>query len=166
MENAFSNRAIAASLIQACLTLRVMRERNCADRCKENGGHLLEAIRAVVGEENARGIGYCIWVDKNLDRLPILSSIHGRLLPRFEQSSDTIHTIRTQFNHNMQSIFRCGKAAVRLARIFSCALCGDQCRDTEECTQCLSCTRQWHDKCAAKAVKGKADDYYECRCSR
>jgi len=163
MVNAFSNHGIATSLLQACLVLRAMNKKQCAEQCRVQGERLLAAIRSVVGEENARGIGYCIWIDNNLDRLPILAAIMGRLLPRIDQTSDTIMAICTQAQTIMQTFYSWGDAAVRLARIFSCAICGDQCRITEECTQCLFCTRQWHDVCAAR--RNVKVDAYICTCS-
>lgn len=165
MINAFSNNGIATTLLQACLILRTMYEKKCAEYCRTNGELLLAAFRSVVGEENARGIGYCIWIDKNLDHLPILAAINGRLLPRFDQSSDTITTICSQAQSTIQTIYGWGDTAVRLARIFSCAICGDQCIFlTENCSQCNSCTRQWHDACTEAVGKREKEDFYTCAC--
>jgi hypothetical protein len=156
MSNTFSNNGIGSSLLQAVCTLDIFREQQMADHCRVEGISLLKEIQQVVGEKNARGIGYCIWVDNNLEQLPILSAVHGRLLPRMDQDHGTIGDIMSRYRSMVDQFKQWGVNAIQEARIASCAHCGDQCRcrggdgdeeDDEECQECEYCTRQYHLKC-------------------
>ena len=156
--NAFGLVAQSSILLQVCCILRLFLVTDVPNRCRQQGEAMLEVLRTVCGKR-VRGVGYCLWVDEGLQRLPVTASIHGRLLPRLDQDADTLKWIIDK-EAGVVEEFKT-RNELEAARTPHCAICGDQCRSNEDRLTCVSCTRQYHDRCHGQA-RGRNERHCAC----
>jgi hypothetical protein len=71
-------------LFQMTSVLTIIHKDNVADYCRRGGEKMLAAFKNIYGENNVRGISYCVWIDDPNVRqlLPIVVVQFGRILPR------------------------------------------------------------------------------------
>ena len=163
MFEGFSIVGAAATLVQAALVLHVMRERDIATFCRQNGIALLKQFLESIpltdptndpdkaGAPGVRGIGHCLWFEPNRgsEVLPIQASIHLRLLPRVDQTAATIKRIAEKAAAYMQALKTRG--VLNTYRNTHCSLCGsgvfekDDEQETKRC--CEKCIRIYHTSC-------------------
>lgn len=143
----FSLIASAQQLQHAAFMLQLVQLHNAAADCAKEGPKLLRALRS--HSVKAYGVGRCIWVSDGLERLPIVSTILGRLLLRLDQSAQTISELCKHSKENSARIISLGAAAVAEARFYSCAVCGDGYQNTGqgEYQDCPHCMRRFHNSC-------------------
>jgi hypothetical protein len=143
--NDYSILGCAEVLLKAALTLRTFERDKVAERCAEQGPKLIAALKELVGP-HVRGVGYCLWVDKNIWRLPIFFSQHGRMLPRLDQTPEAVSQLIAKSAEIMPRIAG-DPSVLAYLRLSMCCVCAAAASLPDEgwtLTQCQHCTRQWH----------------------
>ena len=127
----FSTLASAFSMLHLAQTMAVLctHSKSVLARCRLQGAELLTEVRARTGgDASARGVGLCLWVDENIARLPITPAMHGRLLPRLDQTANSLAQW-IDSGHAAAVAFACGlgeakEQALAELRIPACMHCG------------------------------------------
>jgi hypothetical protein len=165
-ESGYSLLGAPLALLQVCKTLQIILEKDVARYCREEGEKLLSCLREVVGQNNVRGFGYCLWLTNDgLEQLPIMACHNGRILPRYDQCAATIHYILKYQKLAFTVAHAGGERLMAEARIFSCSRCGEPCQvhQSEQpgsISRCKTCNRQSHTRCV-QAVKD-----HNCPCKK
>jgi hypothetical protein len=137
-------------ILLLAFVLRYVRDHGVVEHCRKEGPLLGQTLESVVGVGNVRQVGMVLWVDNHIERLPIAAAVHGRLLPRIDQSAAELRRHIDSQQSRMQFIRSLGAAAVREAKLFSCAICSLQDGDLLECDGCL---RVYHQACKKRIFR-------------
>jgi hypothetical protein len=144
MSRALSVMAPAYQILHLAFMLRFVIDNDVCNHAKQQGALLQQVLEGVVGAGNVRQVGLAIWVDKHMELLPIASCVHGRLLPRVDQTAAQLTQLLAQQQSTMKHIMKMGAAGRREGNLFCCAVCSLQNGKLEACQTCL---RVYHVKC-------------------
>jgi hypothetical protein len=152
----------AYQVVHLAFILRYIIDNKVVDTCKIEGEKIKEYLSTIVGKNNVKGMGMALWVnEKKLYLLPISSSIHGRLLPRIDQTVSVLKNfIENNSHHLMKEILAMGREGINEGRLVSCSSCS---ASDGEMNVCQGCLRVYHTK--PKNIKPECRKIKHCVCS-
>ena len=132
------------------------------ERCRQEGIRIKEKLEAICGPGTVRGVGYLLWVKKYaLAHLPARTTCNQRLLPRLDQTAETIASLLKKAATMAPLVTGWGQAALEAARCCCCACCG---QDTPTLQPCKGgCLRVFHADCLSQLRRRKEKG---CPCQR